>query len=222
MRRITCSILCSSLLLVSCGSATQRFTLHFDLTDAKLQQELTEATSRMVKRRLEAQKKSLVKSEVSTVDGSTVITVTASDAQGMATLKDSLLQPFTLEVMRQVEKGQGDIISEKFGEFKETGLTGKDVTWVSPGIRKFAGQERGFVDVIFSEEGTKKLQEVFRQNMGGVIGVFVRGLLVSKKIVEESDPKQSGMTIDNIPSAGLAEAFADDVNIGLHVTFTAE
>lgn len=222
MRRTSFALLFLSLALVSCGGSTARFSLVFDTKEAMRVEELKNATERVISRRLEARDKKLEASKFQTVNDVTTMDVKTSDSEGLQLLKDGLVQPFKIEVLKQVEAGQGDIISEKFGEFKETGLKTEHFAWITAGSRTFGAQEQGFVEIEFTPEGQAILKKIFTENQGEVIGVFVRGMLISKKLVESKDLQLNGITIDGIPRAELAEAFADDANVGLHVTFTAQ
>lgn len=208
------------LLLTACGSETARFTVSYDTQDPLRRSELTAAMQRSIVGRMEAKKKKVVSQTLDEKDGTTVLTVSVSDAEAATLLKESLTGPFTMTIMKQVETGQGDIISERYGEFKETGIITKHFDWVIAGTSKASGQEMGSVGLQFTKEGEKMLQNMFSRNRGSTIGVFVRGMLMSKKDVDATD-KQTSIMIDGIPNGALAAAFADDVNVGLHVTFTA-
>lgn len=208
------------ILLAGCGSKTVTFTATFDTGDAVRRTELTAAMGRMIDGRLTARGKKLLK--LATVPGSDTMTITVhvSDAEAAKLLTESLTQTFTMEIMKQVEAGQGDIVSEKFGEFQETGIVTKHFDWVTAGTMQGpAGQTLGSALVQFTKEGQELLKRVFAQNRGKVIGIFVRGQLMSKKLIDKTD-KQDSIAIDGIPNAELAASFTDDVNVGLHVMFT--
>jgi hypothetical protein len=214
-------LLSLSLLLVACGASTVRLGVTFDTQDATRKSELSAAIGRVVEGRMTAKKKTVTKQELTTKDDATTLTVTVSDAEGAQLIKDGLTTPFTMEIMKQVEAGQGDIVSEKFGEFKATGITTQHFDWISASVATTDdGLAKGSAVISFTKEGEAMLQKVFKENRGSVIGIFVRGQLMSKKLVDTND-KQTSIAIDGIPSADLAGAFADDVNVGLHVKFTA-
>lgn len=209
-----------SLLLTACGSQTVRFSLAFDTEDTVRKSELTAAIARTVEGRLEAKKKSAKSQGIKEENGSTILTVEASDAEGATVLQEGLTAPFTMSIMKQVEEGQGDIVSETYGEFKETGIKTEHFDWVTPGTKTDAnGQLKGAVVIAFTPKGQELLKTIFAANRGGAIGIFVRGQLMSMKMIDFTD-KQTSIAIDGIPSGELAAAFADDVNVGLHVTFT--
>ncbi len=221
MRRTTLALVSLSLVLVSCGGATGRFTLSFKNVAAERQEELTKASVRVMERRLLAQEKKLVSSKTETTNGVTTVMVAASDSAGLSALKKGLQQPFSISILKQVPAGKGDIVSEKFGDFKELGISTESFDWVVAGSQTLGAQQQGFVQLEFTPQGQTILKKVFAENQGATIGVFVRGMLISKKVVEKSDTGEGGITIDGIPTPDLAQAFADDVNVGLHVGFTA-
>lgn len=217
MKRLL-AITAATLLLAGCAK-TVTLNVTFDSQDPIRLDQLKAALERVVAGRLEAKEKKVVKQELATKDGATTLTVQVSDADGAKLLGDGLTTPFTMSIMKQVPAGQGDIISEKFGEFKETGITTKHFDWVAPTLLiTEAGASQGSVVIRFTTEGQTLLKEMFGKNRGSVIGVFVRGQLMSKKLIDGKD-KQDAIQIDGIPNAELANAFADDVNVGLHVMF---
>jgi len=62
------------------------------------------------------------------------------------------------------------------------------------------------------------MQQVFKENKGKSLGLFIRGALVSKLLVE-TDELKDDIVIRDITSHEIAEAFADDLTVGLHVRF---
>ena len=207
-----------TLLLAACGSQTVRFTVSYNTPDPLRRSELSAAIQRSIVGRMEAKKKKVVSQQLKNEDGKTVLTVSVSDAEAATLLKESLTGPFSMTIMKQVDAGKGDIISEKYGEFKETGMVTKHFDWVTAGTSMASGRELGSVGLQFTDEGQSLLKDMFSHNRGSIIGVFVRGMLMSKKQIDATD-KQTSIVIDGIPSGALAAAFADDVNVGLHVTF---
>ncbi len=165
--------------------------------------------------------KKIVKQEMTPNGSGAALIVRVSDAGAAKLLSDGLTTPFTMSIMKQVPAGQGSMISEKFGEFKETGITTKHFDWVSMALSVTeASVSQGSVVITFTKEGRKLLKETFAKNRGGVIAIFVRGQLMSRKLVDTKDLRQDTIQIDGIPGAELAQAFADDVNVGLHATFS--
>lgn len=208
-----------TLVLTGCAK-TVEFTVAFDTQDPARRTELEAAVGRVIEGRMLAKGKKIVKQGMTLSGSGAVLTVRVSDAEAAKLLSDGLTTPFTMSIMKQVPAGQGDIISEKFGEFKETGITTVHFDWVAMALSiTEAGASQGSVVINFTKEGQKLLKQTFAKNRGGVIAIFVRGQLMSRKLVDAKD-KQGTIQIDGIPGEDLAKAFADDVNVGLHVTFT--
>ena len=63
------------------------------------------------------------------------------------------------------------------------------------------------------------MKDLFAESEGKNIGIFIRNQLVSKLLVD-TDELIDDIIITDIPTVQLANVFADDVNVGLHVTFT--
>lgn len=209
-----------TLLLTACGAKTVRLNAETDMKDLLRLSLLKDAIARTIDGRLAAKEKKLLSLDMKEGEASLTIEAKVSDAEAAELLMAGLTAPFTMEIMKQVDAGMGDIISEKYGEFKETGLTTKYFDWVHAGTGVIVnGTPNGSVIIDFTKEGQTLLQDIFRQNRGKEIGIFVRGMLMSKKTVDKTDT-QTGISIDGIPSMSLANAFADDVNVGLHVKFT--
>lgn len=215
------AFLALSFLLAACGSKIVQFTVTFSTTDDANLQELRGAVTRVIEGRVLAKQKKVLKQDMAEAEGKTVVTVTLPDAETAQMLKDGLTAPFSMSIMKQVETGQGDIISEKFGEFKETGIVTKHVDWVIGGTVKDATDGKATAVIVFTKEGEALVKDLFVKNRGAVIGIFVREQLMSKKLIDAKDANLTSIAIDGIPSEALAKAFADDVNVGLHVTFTA-
>jgi preprotein translocase subunit SecD len=74
------------------------------------------------------------------------------------------------------------------------------------------------VELLFTEEGRALLDKAFSKNKGKTVGIFVRNLLVSKLKITSGEVSEH-VVISGIPSAAVAQIFADDVNVGLHVAF---
>lgn len=211
-----------ALLLTACGSETVQLRVAFDTTDILRRAELKSALERVMENRMLAAKKTVNAREIEESGDGLVATIQVSDSDAAKMLEDGLTAPFSMTIMKQVKKGQGDIISEKYGEFKETGVTTKHFDWITAGAGKTpTGETKGVVVIEFTKEGQELLRNMFAHNRGSVIGIFVRGQLMSKKLIDAKDTTLTSISIDGIPSPELAATFADDVNVGLHVMFTA-
>ncbi|MSR87045.1 hypothetical protein EXS70_02630 [Candidatus Peribacteria bacterium] len=214
-------ILAFTLLLVACGEKTVSFTVTMDTQDPKLRSDLMAAIPRVVDGRVEAKKKHVVVQSLEEKDGALVLTATVSDAEAAELLKNGLTAPYSMAIMKKVDAGMGDMISEKFGDFKETGISTKHFAWVVAGVTSSTGEERGMAVIQLTPDGQSLLKDMFSTNRGSTIGIFARGQLMSIKTVDTTD-KQDSIAVDGIPNGALAAAFADDANVGLHVTFTSQ
>ncbi len=210
-----------SLLLASCGQQTVKLKVTFDTKDPTLRADLSTAALHVIQGRLQGMKKELLGKTVLEDGDTETITLRVADADTATKLRERLTAPFTMEIMKQVDEGQGDVKTDKNGEFKATGLTTRSFDWVTVGPAVTEnGKTMGSVILTFTGDGQKLLKDIFAKNSGGTIGVFVRGILMSKKLIDKADSTLTSISVDGIPSPGLAAAFADDSNVGLHVTFT--
>src|SRR3989338_10746651 len=181
----------TALLLTGCVK-TVKFTVAFDTENAARRTELEAAIARVIDGRMVSKGKKVVKQELTKDADTNVLTVRVSDAEAAKLLSDGLTTPFTMSIMKQIAAGEGDVISEKFGEFKETGIETKHFDWVLTALSiTEAGASQGSVVIAFTKEGQELLKETFRKNRGGVIGIFVRGQLMSKKLVDAKDKQDS-------------------------------
>lgn len=219
MRRLSFA-LAIPLVLAACASQhTARFALSFDITDKSVQQSLTATSMRVIARRVEHLNEKMLASNTETKGSGTTISVTLSTADGVATLIQELTSPFKVRVMAQTGSGEtADITVRDRGGFRETGITEKDLQWVD--ARKNPANDKGEVRLDFTKDGQKKMQALFKQIIGHDIGLFVRDKLVSQLHVQTDSPPES-IVIHDVPSADIAQVFADDMDVGLHVTFTS-
>ncbi|OGJ56414.1 hypothetical protein A3D88_03465 [Candidatus Peribacteria bacterium RIFCSPHIGHO2_02_FULL_52_16] len=206
----------ATLALSACGTNVVSYRLDTDAKDARLT-EVLNASKRVIERRLQAM------GEESSVDientkGEIHIRVAVEAAVADA-LTQELTAPFSMRIMTEAPAGKGDINVEGQGSFQESGITEEHLVWVTAGTD--ANPEKGRVLLEFSEDGRRLMGDIFRKNKGKYIGLFVRNHLVSKLLVEAEEVKES-ILITDIPSILLAQIFADDLNVGLHATFTRD
>lgn len=203
-------------ILAGCGGpTTAEYRLTFDTQDAGEVEMLTDATIRVMQRRLDRLGAELYgKHTVQDQDGAT-LELTISDAGAAGALAEEMAAPFDLEIMVETT-GSGDVMVEGFGSFAKTGVTGDDIQMVLS-----AGNDQGgaSVQIRLTEGGLEEMRALFAQNVGKTLGLFVRGKLVSALTVGSADVPNP-LVIDGIPDPELAMIFADDVNVGLHVTVT--
>ncbi len=207
--------------LAACSSAaTVRYQLAMPgVTDSDKILMLTQQSMRVMQQRLESMGElSDVAVEQGSSTGSVIVVVDAKNQEALDTLTSDLQEPFDFQIMAEAQPGETpDAQVEGHGGFVKTGITGADLEWVEGG--KDGNTDLGMVQLIFNAEGRTKMADLFKRMAGKNIGIFVRGQLVSKLQVESAELRED-IVIRQIPSVELAQTFGDDVNVGIHVTFT--
>lgn len=203
--------------LAACSDANT-LTLHldFDTQDAGVQNELTFASLRVIGRRLGRIGENIVDQSVTTDTTGTSIRLELESAIAKDLLQTELAEPFTLNLMKESDPGTAELVIADHGGFVSTGVTQMHVQSAIASIE--SDGKRGRVELAFTDEGRKLMQNIFKENKGKFLGLFVRGALVSKLMVE-TDELKDDIVIRDITSYELAEAFADDLSVGLHVRF---
>lgn len=216
-RRIILPLALSLLVLSACNRGPAlRYKLTFDTDNLGRRTLLTTATARVMERRLMGLKQNVKSGDVS-VNGDRVTMLPAGKPVADE-LRRQLSVPFEMRVMREADAATADITGPLGEGFKETGLTEKEIAWVT--VRKSSMPLKALAQIEFTDAGKTLLKKVFAQNKGKTLAFFLRARLMSKKLVTAEDAKLDSVSIDGIPSMELAEIFADDVNVGVHVTFT--
>jgi hypothetical protein len=217
MKKVS-TLLALALALSACVP-TSAFHLKFDTTEPTIQKELLSASLRVISRHLQAMNATLKDQNVERSSDGATITITMDNKVALAKLGERLLEPFSLALMKQVEENDpaATIKLAGHGAFAETGIDQTSLAWVYS-MKDDQHPEKGKIQLVFTEQGQATLKKVFKATKGKMIGIFVRGILVSK-VVSPGDAKEK-IIIDNIPSQDLADAFADSINVGMHVTFT--
>lgn len=208
----------SCLLLSACTAGTElTYLLQFDTEDAARQTMLTAAAVNVVKRRTVRLEEDLPEVGISEKEEGTALTVEVA-SESADVLHEELIAPFVVDFMVQAEEGETfDATVEGHGNFRKTELAGEHIDVVAP-RQDETDATKGRLVLAFTQTGSQVMQTVFTENKGKYIGLFVRGQLAAKIMVEETVP-QEAIIISGLPSVELAEVFADDVNVGLHVTF---
>lgn len=220
MKRLQFALL-SLLALTACGGpSTVSYRLDMDVTGTTQVQELTEASFRVIERRLDMMGATVEDKNVVRNGSGTVITVTTDNKDATDALTSQLAQAFDLQIMAEAAEGQTpDVTVEGHGGFVLTGISGEDLSWVLG--RQVPGQDTGEVQLQFTDAGRAKMNGLFETMKGKNIGLFVRGQPVSMLTVNDTSAMtDNALTIQAIPTPELAGIFADDVNVGTHVTFT--
>ncbi|OGJ61475.1 hypothetical protein A3C37_04090 [Candidatus Peribacteria bacterium RIFCSPHIGHO2_02_FULL_53_20] len=207
-----------STLLVGCGgSVSSTYRLQFDTEDPSRLTLLSLAVMRVVERRLQGMGEDVRGLDVSQKQGGPELSFSVVTEAAADLLREDLTAPFELRIMREAkEKETPTMEAEGHGGFVETQITQEHLEWIEAAEEP---DNKGRITLEFTEEGRKLMRMIFRENVGKNIGLFVRGRLVAKLQVDTAELKDD-IIITGIPSAELARVFADDVNVGLHVTFT--
>jgi preprotein translocase subunit SecD len=204
----------SLLLLAAC---TQETTLKYDVKlrapDAAKAMILAEAVERVMIRKMTAQ--SIEKPMVTVVpngSGSALLTIDVPDENTAAMIRSLVDENFTFDL--RIEDAAKGGQEDKFdpARWQPVGITGALVTWVQA-VGNSRTNEIG-VDLTFNQTGQERLRKIFKENVGKNIGIFVRELLVSKMNIVSPDIGET-LSISGVPSAAIAEVFADDVDVGL-------
>ncbi|MBI3336918.1 hypothetical protein HYZ98_05155 [Candidatus Peregrinibacteria bacterium] len=217
MRPSILPLLLTALLLSACGEVTITYNLHTDIPMADQKSELTLASMRVIERRLKRIGEDILEKDITAQDGLPSITLTLGNTIARDILTEELIQPFTLRIMTETtDEESADITVAGHGGFTETGITEEHIIWAEAG--QDADPSKGLVTLSFTESGRTLMNFIFAQNNGKHVGLFVRERLMSKLLVE-SAVLRDDIVIRDIPSTGIANIFADDINVGLHVTF---
>jgi preprotein translocase subunit SecD len=207
-----------ALSLTACGSkgVVVKYDFTVDLNEPEKVWNLTESAERVLARRLAAAEVADV--SVSTVPNSSggTITVKLPNAEAAKVADNITKAPFSFDL--RVEKTPpGTTGDSNEDNWIKTAIDASSLHWVQAIGNRATGVIS--IDLQFNPEGKKILTEVFAANKGKSIGIFVRDLLVSKLKIEKTEISEH-VIIEGVPSAKVAEIFADDVNVGLHVTFS--
>ncbi len=203
-------------LLTACGSASVRYDVQMDTEDGELRSALLSASLRVIERRMASLGEAVLDLDVKKVGEGNQIIVEAEEESALGVLSDLLMAPFDLQVMNESELEVADQVVEGHGGFRKVGISQEHIVWLRSAEEPGG---KGRVTIIFSDEGREKMAEVFKDNKGKFIGIFVRNQLVSKLLVD-TDELKDDIVITDIPTVQLANVFADDVNVGIHMTFT--
>lgn len=217
MRRFT-ALLTATLFLTACGATKIAYKISFNTDNPEQQSALTLASLRVIERRLSRMGDQLLEQDMKTRDQEVVLALRIRDREASTTLTVELVKPFTLNIMEESPEKTADTVVEGHGGFRKTDITQEHLQWVDARAHGPEGKQ-GMVILYFSPDGRTLMQKIFKKNKGKSIGIFVRGQLVSKLMVD-TDKVQDDIVIQNIPSYEIARVFADDMNVGLHVTFT--
>ncbi|MFH1444850.1 MAG: hypothetical protein ABIG34_05720 [Candidatus Peregrinibacteria bacterium] len=202
---------------ISQSNNSVNLVLTFDIDDPVHRTILLEEAKKVIGRRL-SRFEDATPSEMmvnNQEDGSLLLSFDVENDEARTILVDELLMPYSLKLMT-VSTGTGDLFVEDVGWFNNTAITQKQIVWTEGDSDQ---DGKGVVRLVFSEEGHAMLGEVFRQHQDGNLGLFVRDRLMATMPIDTQEPKAE-IIIAGIPVPDMAGIFADDVNVGTHVTFS--
>ncbi len=218
MKRISLS-LATFLFLAACsGQQDVQYRLDFKNADATQLQGLTVASMEVIERRLAHLGVEPVEKNTDVQGDETIISLTLPTKEAADALTAELVEPFDLTVMGETGTNEtADVTIEGRGSYTRTDITQDDFTWVD--ARKDPTNGKGEVRLLLTDSGRTKINALFARLKGKSMGIFVRGRLVSLLKVQ-TDSIPDNLIIRDVPSVDIASIFADDMNVGLHVTFT--
>jgi hypothetical protein len=204
--------------LTACGGAASvTATMSIAGLDAGRTALVIKSVERVLMRRLAAAeiKQGISVIALPTGPTSAALTMRLPNSAAATKAREILEQPFHFDVrLEGATTGTGELDTH---DWIPTGVEERHLEWVQ--VLGQAQDGSTSIELFFSKEGRTILADVFRKNEGKNIGLFVRDLLVSKVKVQKEGLAEH-VVIGGIPSARIADIFADDVNVGLHVTFT--
>lgn len=227
-------------LLTACGTSEARYRVMFKTQDPGAQQELLLASMRLISQRMNVIGVKLDDQNIERKDGNVTIVVKLPGgtvrqiAKGSPVLTkleqqapkildhapkdlltEQLTKPFSLRLMLESPEAGADVVTS-IGSFKATGITEASLAVVQAAP---AGEGKGKILLVFTKDGEVQIAKLFHDHKGKTIGLFLRDRVVST--VTSAGESKKNFIIDGVPSMELANQFADEVNVGLYVTFTS-
>ena len=206
----------SCLMFTACAKNTVLvYNAHFDVTDAAKTAYLVDAVQRVMIRKLTAL--GVAHPNVISVptNNSATVTFTMQNAEEIEIVKKVTTEPFSFDL--RIEKAPAsDAKPVDQDNWTKTDITGSFLAWVQPVAERESGKIS--LELQFTTEGKSKLNDVFAKNKGKMLGIFIRDFLISKMAIVDTTASDR-ILISGVPSSKIAEVVADDVNVGLRVTF---
>jgi len=209
----------SLLLLAGCRSATTlAVDVTFDTEDPAVQELLLTASQNVIERRAYALEEAIPTITPGERGQTMRLDVELQNEETVTALGELLKAPLDFFLMCEAEEGEEpDYTNETYGDFVHTGITQQDIEWV---YAHDSTDGTAQVAITFTAEGQNLFMQVLDECAGKQIGVFVHGGLVSLyTLPAENTGTMENIMIDGVPSIDLANIFADDMNVGIHVTF---
>lgn len=146
---------------------------------------------------------------------SAIVSIEVASSDDQKTVENIMTDTFSFDM--RLDMGTETVDGVETTKWESAGVDGSMLNWVQAVGNRQTSQVN--LELSFDETGKAKLQELAKTQKGKRLGIFVRDVLVSVLQIE-SGSFADVVVIGGIPSATVAEIFADDVNVGLHVTFT--
>lgn len=214
MRGTLVSISIVSVLLASCigQAASLEYDLKITAKDTAERALLLQAVERVAKRKSVAVETHAIIVTSPTGNDAGKLTVKMKDKEKLERLKGLLELPFAFELKLQGEPTKENL---KIHEWLSTNITEVDLA----SVQVLQNGTNVSIELIFTNDGHKKLEEVFTNNVGKNLGIFVGNVLMSGITIGKDAPKEQ-IVISGVPSLAQANFFVDDVMVGLKVKFT--
>ncbi|MDD5624043.1 MAG: hypothetical protein PHI23_05045 [Candidatus Peribacteraceae bacterium] len=203
--------------LAGCGGTKLTYKLTFDTTDPVERTTLGRASANVVERRLQRLGEEAKELKIEEKGEEAFVSVKVPNEAIGEELTRQLTTPFKLRIMLATEDDKADLLTLEYGGFKETGITEKQIKWMTASDEEGG---TGRITITFTDEGRSLMKKIFQEHQGEFLGLFVRDILMSKMYIDTNELKDD-IIITGVPRE-LAGVFADDVNSGLHVTFSLQ
>lgn len=208
--------------VAACGGKTASYDLTINVSNEDEIQRVLAMTTRMIERRVES-----IEQREGVIDTLEDITIDRNGDNARLKLQfstpiiapiltEDLIEPFTLEFMEESSIEDADFVVAETQGYKRIPLSAEHISWL---LTEEETGTQGVVTIQFTPEGSVIKKELFEPRMDKNIGIFIRGLPIYRLKVEPNDVENPGLLI-KVPNAELGSVFADDVNTGLHVSFT--
>lgn len=231
----------SCVLLAACGKTDTTTVINYKMMlDANMQDkrlELINASQRIMGYRLLAANIKAVPTAIPSGQTEGLLTIRLTNPKDLAAAKKIIERPFAFDIRTEIVPTPNGKKPDD-ANWQKTGITEKHVLWIQVLADKASGSIAA--EIQLTPEGRKKMEAVFadlaKQNQALIlkampkskvappvlnIGIFLRDSLISE-LTPSGSQLQSRVIISGIPSASVAQIFADDVNTGIHVHFVPQ
>lgn len=223
----------TALTLAACSPTASdteaRYVLTLSGVEGERAEQTVDAAERVVERVVQSMGQEIRSKDMTEDAGTYTLHIELQDMQAAPVLTDILTSGFRFRLLREVPAANADVKAQlPSGEigFAETGITEDSLTWVdvqsvTTTDAQGKSSQMGQVTIELTTEGKELFKRVQQENNNKTLGIYVRDRLVSTMRVAPGQTSEA-IVISNVPSVEVANVFADDVNVGLHVTFQPE